>query len=651
MKEYRAESGGRYTFVEDFLNLQELALSYSSLIAEAGDCVISGCRFVGDTVTPGYVLVDGKIRKFIGANLPEGTHAIYIGATQTAVNTPYANGENKLGTVEYGCFASLTPPVSGSCIILERGSNRGYIDEEFYAKKMLMLHTDGGTQTLQGNLNITGDLDVTKVVTTMVNYYKDEASGAVSDIYADALGTLHINVSETDVTVGAEAVTFTVEGKEMLTIDKDMVIINGNGHANFDTIKGSEITTSSISSPSKISKVVLGQLIDKGVFDSSPVVAGPSFAPKAVPAVSAPVIRPTVGQIQDQLSDRLEINLGAAKESPSVTVIGNGQGDELIKVDGTTDVVELAGARLDITTKTVCYALEKNAEGKYTSVMSTYSTSSTASPMAFTSVGMVDRATSYFQDSHIEYSIYSKGSIRLHAESIELEGRMFYNGNAIESQFAQKTGGLSQFVTATKTAAQLRKDIGAASLDDIKISDEVQQRLDDLSGTISNDVKERIDGVEEDMQDQIDGIRDILRNDVANGEFGFQNIIGKNYTATELRRQLGAVSREEATSDTGWLNVDSFDGFGSAKIRCLNKVIYLKVSCVSWFDDTTVREFAFPGLSSIPLLAQGGENVVLDCGGGVCLVTIGANERKFTITRCTQSNVSEAALKFTTMFL
>ena len=51
MKEYIAETGGRYTYSDDILNLQELALSMSAVFDGCSDFIISGCEIEGPRVS------------------------------------------------------------------------------------------------------------------------------------------------------------------------------------------------------------------------------------------------------------------------------------------------------------------------------------------------------------------------------------------------------------------------------------------------------------------------------------------------------------------------------------------------------------------------------------------------------------------------
>ena len=52
MKEYIAETGGRYTYSDDILNLQELALSMSAVFDSCSDFIISGCEPDGPRISP-----------------------------------------------------------------------------------------------------------------------------------------------------------------------------------------------------------------------------------------------------------------------------------------------------------------------------------------------------------------------------------------------------------------------------------------------------------------------------------------------------------------------------------------------------------------------------------------------------------------------
>ena len=60
MKELFALTGGRYTYADDFVNLQDLALSITSIFDDCVNFIISGCEVSGTTVSEGYVYINKR---------------------------------------------------------------------------------------------------------------------------------------------------------------------------------------------------------------------------------------------------------------------------------------------------------------------------------------------------------------------------------------------------------------------------------------------------------------------------------------------------------------------------------------------------------------------------------------------------------------
>lgn len=88
MKEYVAEPGGRYTYSDDVLNLQELALSLSALFEGCPDFIVSGCEVNGAAITAGYVWLNGKVRRFEGCK--DAVFPYYIYETNRHESVTYA---------------------------------------------------------------------------------------------------------------------------------------------------------------------------------------------------------------------------------------------------------------------------------------------------------------------------------------------------------------------------------------------------------------------------------------------------------------------------------------------------------------------------------------------------------------------------------
>ena len=135
MKEYEFKSGGRYVFNEDFQNLQDLALSVTSLFKDSGlNFVICGCTVshVGNNavLSEGYVFLDNKIRK-----VEQSTHSwssfvssseryVRIYAAETDGPTIYyADGTNKKQYTEYGVVVKWGNTLSGSVAYIEKTVN------------------------------------------------------------------------------------------------------------------------------------------------------------------------------------------------------------------------------------------------------------------------------------------------------------------------------------------------------------------------------------------------------------------------------------------------------------------------------------------------------------------------------------------------
>ena len=169
MKEFVAETGGRYTYADDILNLQELALSMSSIFSGCSDFIISGCENSGNSLTAGYVWINGKIRYFEGCSAV--SFPFYIYETNSTDTVAYANEVNKKGRNNYLCSGSNTLPevtdvVTGTMPhFIELGQDYAprFIDR-FFGKYTVLLETPFARQTIRKDLVITGNLSVQKTL-------------------------------------------------------------------------------------------------------------------------------------------------------------------------------------------------------------------------------------------------------------------------------------------------------------------------------------------------------------------------------------------------------------------------------------------------------------------------------------------------------
>lgn len=167
MKEYIAETGGRYTYSDDILNLQELALSLTGIFSECPAFIISGCQIEGNAIASGYVWLGGKIRYFEGANQAVFPYFIYEANTNESV--VYASEVNKRGRCCYLCSGGtavpqVTDPVTGQLPqYLEIGNNYApRLTDKFFGRYALLLDGPASRQKVKKDVTFTGEVVVEK---------------------------------------------------------------------------------------------------------------------------------------------------------------------------------------------------------------------------------------------------------------------------------------------------------------------------------------------------------------------------------------------------------------------------------------------------------------------------------------------------------
>ena len=169
MKEYIAETGGRYTYSDDVLNLQELALAFGAVFEDCTNFIVSGCLISGQKISPGFVWIGGKIRRFEGA--ADVVFPYYIYEKNFYDTLMYANDVNKRGRCNYLCAGGVSVPssvdeVTGfvpQFIELKSDYSPRLIDR-FFGKYAVLTDTPFSKQTVKKELVIEGKLTVEKEV-------------------------------------------------------------------------------------------------------------------------------------------------------------------------------------------------------------------------------------------------------------------------------------------------------------------------------------------------------------------------------------------------------------------------------------------------------------------------------------------------------
>ncbi len=169
MKEYIAETGGRYTYADDILNLQELSLSMTAIFESCSNFIISGCEISGNEITAGYVWINGKVRRFEGCT--DAVFPYYIYEKNSNDTVVYANENNKRGRCNYLCVGGTSVPEIPdtvtknipSFIELKSDYSPRFIDK-FFGRYAVLLETPFAKQTIKKELILAGKLSGEKEI-------------------------------------------------------------------------------------------------------------------------------------------------------------------------------------------------------------------------------------------------------------------------------------------------------------------------------------------------------------------------------------------------------------------------------------------------------------------------------------------------------
>lgn len=232
MKEYVAEPGGRYTYSDDILNLQELALSLSSIFDGCSDFIISGCETDGAKIAPGYVWLGGKVRRFEGA--ANAVYPYYIYETNRHESVVYANDTNKLGRTCYLCAGSASVPDTEDSVtgklpafieIREEYAPR-FIDK-FFGRYAVLLDTPFARQTVKKDLVLAGTFTGQKEIAskTAVSVSGENGymlKGIVKSDGSASLGAYLSGLLINEIVIRTDGTfSFMKQGKELARVTED----------------------------------------------------------------------------------------------------------------------------------------------------------------------------------------------------------------------------------------------------------------------------------------------------------------------------------------------------------------------------------------------------------------------------------------------
>ncbi len=479
MKEFSAQTGGRYTYVDDIVNLQELALAISEIFDDCDNFVVSGCEVSGTTINAGLVYINGKLRRFAGAsNIASWPQYIY--ESNTTESVAYASGNDKVGRTIYSCAIASTVPTTldevtgelpGSLLVSSSGATT--LKDAFIGKYALLL--DATSQSVTGKVTFQ---DVAANALTVVSQALQSGNAKNRVYFSDG------NLINTTQNGTGDVYKVTVE--------------DGTGFCFY--VNDSLILTIS-SKSAKFNVDVINGAAGSGVATLGSVVIDNNNIYNATTASDEGVLNINL------------IGLDGGSTYYRDTVIGNGKEGALLTVSGSTSTITGAAQLVlnsSVTNGVVLIsdklktntALQKVIawQDKNLETMGGIGYSS-ASDQVFRIVNNI-AAVEIIGSGFVNIGPAIKENGTLLSEKYVLRSALdelisgkanisdVYTAATIDANFALKAGGLAQFVTTDKTQATLRSEIGAASESDMSNTAKLNKYLADMA--TSDSAKQKI---------------------------------------------------------------------------------------------------------------------------------------------------------------
>ncbi len=456
MKEFSAQTGGRYTYVDDIVNLQELALAFASIFNGCDNFIISGCEISGTTISPGYVYINGKIRYFSGAS-GITTWPQYLYEVNRTETVAYASGSDKVGRNVYGCaIGSVVPTaldqLTGAVPTYIKIANTGGLrmNDALYGKYALLLKSAAGRQTVSdvvtfnNNVNVNGVLltkgraSLTQGNSTCQMFYSGEDLVIQSTIESGT--TYSFRISST------KGFQFYVNNTLIYTIG-----VNSAGE----------------SLPVSTNELNAGNI----------VVSGSNIINKGHASNSA-VININVNGYNGGTDYYRDTNIGNGKGNVIVAITGS---TGLMQVNGKVAVNSSSSEALTIhggasknnvaLCKIINWRDSSNEQIAYIGYGSTtnniFEIRNTIANISIKGLEAVDLGPAIKENGQLLSEKYATATRLTEALALKANSSAVYTKEQANSTFATKAGGLSQFVTTTNTKAALRQQIEAVSASDV----------------------------------------------------------------------------------------------------------------------------------------------------------------------------------------
>lgn len=479
MKEFSSQTGGRFTYIDDVVNLQELALAFSAVFDDCDNFIVSGCKVTGNTISSGIVYLNGKLRVFNGAT---GITAWpqYIYEANGTENTRYKAGGEKVGRIVWGCTIGATVPTTAtpltdkipqSITISANGGIR--MKDAWIGKYAVLLDSASSSQTMKGTLTV-GNLNAAQV--TGSNSLNVTSPAGAAKLYYDGANMV------------LESVVDGGQTKYQLAASQET--------GGFSFYKDSSLIATFSGARISFSKPVIGTYATFG----------------SVRISDTGIFNPSTATDSGEVSINV-LGYHGADSYYRDTHIGNGKGAKLLSVLGkTSDIIAYGPLSLNSASENGIALISnkqktdsslkklilwqdssKNTMAKFgydDANSAVFSLSNTLGAVKIQGQGFVDIGPAIKEGGTLLSEKYVLKSNLDSAIDEKVDAASIYVESMANKNFASSAGGLKQFISPTTPKATLCDEIGALTSADLGNYPTLQNCLSDMATT--DDLKKQI---------------------------------------------------------------------------------------------------------------------------------------------------------------
>lgn len=506
MKEFTSQTGGRFTYVDDLLNLQELALAFSEIFTDCDNFIVSGCEVNGNSISAGIVYLNGKLRTVEAVPAITGGWPQFIYEKNENKNVPYASGGEKVGRQIWGTSVGKTVPVDVTPLTnavpkaIQINATGGLrMQDAWFGKYALLLNSAANTQSVNGHVNFQ-TLLATGAIQSNSRYVVHTANGT---------GTFYMSGSNL-------ILQASLSGNQPM-----QMVFGADNNFRFITngVVAAIITPSGITfnRPVTCSHIACGNVVVGG----NEIYNGSSAADNGA----------------------LDINVLGHNGSTTyyrTTNIGDGKGSAVLSISGAAKTITASGQMI-VRNNASLAQIFRGTEAKSNVAYRQYVEWQDSASVSMAQIG-------YLDNNNMIYTIKNLiGSILINGEGgVNIGPYIMENGTQLSAKYASKS--------TTETA--LGKKANAT---------DVYAKTDTYSKTQANETfaakstgfSQFIVGANtaEVLCSQIGAMRQTdLDNYVRKDKFLADMVLTDAQKAT-VRENIGAAAKNEVQKDTGWVNI------------------------------------------------------------------------------------------------